>query len=91
MLSSIVFSRHRMVMRTPLSRYGPCSPCSARPRGDCGEYFVHILSVTHTHITCLCGALFRTRLIVAQILGAYIGCLLIYVQYHDFIKVRGPS
>ncbi|KZT69435.1 aquaporin-like protein [Daedalea quercina L-15889] len=28
----------------------------------------------------------RIRLIVAQILGAYIACLLIYVQYHDLIK-----
>ncbi|KAH9915331.1 aquaporin-like protein, partial [Fomitopsis serialis] len=28
----------------------------------------------------------RTRLIVAQIVGAYVACLLIYVQYHDMIK-----
>ena len=30
----------------------------------------------------------RSRYIVAQILGAYVACLFVYVQYHDIIKVR---
>ena len=32
----------------------------------------------------------RSRYIVAQILGAYVACLFVYVQYHDIIKV-GPN
>ena len=42
-------------------------------------------------VTRLGGVSSRIRLIVAQILGAYIACLLIYVQYHDFIKVKATS
>lgn len=52
-----------------------------------------IFSVAHllTPITRVGGVSSRIRLIVAQILGAYIACLLIYVQYHDFIKVRATG
>ncbi|EPS95510.1 hypothetical protein FOMPIDRAFT_1152048, partial [Fomitopsis schrenkii] len=38
-------------------------------------------------LTRQCTPVRGLRLIVSQILGAYIACLLIYVQYHDLIKV----